>query len=155
MPNNVICVFFFFFFTITRYRHRAATLNSLTHPALNIARIVMGRRLVTFIIQNYYKCARFIPYLILAVTKRKNGCLGTEKDGSTTWLSDCLPDELVPESAEEMRTHLPMIDLNELEYTLGNGVSTGKRLRVLKSRKRSSRRRRLKDSKQMKRQMLS
>ena len=71
---------------------------------------------MTFIIQNYYKCARFIPYVMLAVTKRGNGCLGADKDGATTWLTDRLPEAMVPGSAEVMRTSLPMIDLNELEY---------------------------------------
>ena len=104
-------------FPINRYRRRAANLNPLTGPALNIARIVMGRRVVTFIIQNFYKGARFIPYLMLAVTERGNGCLGTEEDGTMNWLTDRLPDEMVPTAeAEAMCTRLPMIDLNELEY---------------------------------------
>ena len=92
-------------------------MNPLTRPALNIARIVMGRRVVTFIIQNFYKGARFIPYLMLAVTQRGNGCLGTEEDGTTNWLTDSLPEEKIPTAeAEAMRARLPMIDLNELEY---------------------------------------
>ena len=105
------------FFPINRYRRRAASLNPLTHPVLNIARIVMGRRVITFIIQNFYKGARFIPYLMLAVTPRGNGCLGTEKDGTTSWLTDSVPEEKIPTAeAEAMRARLPMIDLNKLEY---------------------------------------
>ena len=77
----------------------------------------MGRRVITFIIQNFYKGARFIPYLLLAVTRWGNGCLGTEEDGTTNWLTDSLPEEMVPTAeAEAMRKRLPMIDLNELEY---------------------------------------
>ena len=53
---------------------------------------------------------------MLAVTKRGNGCLGADEDGATTWLSDRLPEAMVPGSADEMRSRLPMIDLNELQY---------------------------------------
>ena len=57
-----------------------------------------------------------IPYVMLAVTKWGNGCLGTEEDGSTNWLTDRLEDKLIPGDAEEMRECLPMINLNELTY---------------------------------------
>ena len=54
---------------------------------------------------------------MLAVTKRGNGCLGAEEDGTMNWLTDTLPDEMIPTAeAEAMRTRLLMIDLNKLQY---------------------------------------
>ena len=92
---------------------------------------------------------------MLAVTRRGNGCLGTEEDGTTNWLTDSLPEEMIPTAeAEAMHTRLPMIDLNELEYFGRWGVDWPTEVSIEISKRRSERRI-SKRYKQMKRLMSS
>ena len=71
---------------IVQYRRRAASKDKWSHNALHITRIVMGARLIGFLIHEAYSSARLIPYVMLADTKRGNGCLGEDGDDTTRWL---------------------------------------------------------------------
>ena len=71
---------------IVQYRRRAVSKDQQSHNALHIARIVMGAHLVGFLIHEAYHSVRFIPFVMLADTKRGNSCLGEDGDGRTRWL---------------------------------------------------------------------
>ena len=46
---------------IVQYRRRAASKDEQSHNAIHIARIVMGTRLVSFLIHEAYNSVRLIP----------------------------------------------------------------------------------------------
>ena len=71
---------------IIQHRRRAVSKDKWSHNVIHIARIVMGARLVGFLIHEAYHSARFIPYVMLADTKQANGCLGEDGDGRMRWL---------------------------------------------------------------------
>ena len=54
---------------IVQYRRRAASKDKRSHNPIHIIRIVMGARLVGFLINEAYSSARLIPYVMLADTK--------------------------------------------------------------------------------------
>ena len=71
---------------IVQYRRRATSKDKRSHNAIHIACIVMGARLIGFLIHESYQSARFILYVMLADTERGNGCLGEDADGKMRWL---------------------------------------------------------------------
>ena len=104
---------------IIQYRRRAVSKDKHSHIAIHIARIVMGSHLVGFLIKEAYNSARFIPYIMLADTKRGNSCLGEDGDGTTRWL--CMKrgeigEDMLPKWIQEMHQSNKMVDMNELRF---------------------------------------
>ena len=104
---------------IVQYRRRAASQDKRSHNAIHIARIVMGARLIGFLIHESYQSARFIPYIMLADTERGNGCLGEDGDGKTRWLCTKrgeIGEDTLPEWIQKIHQSNKMVDLNELRF---------------------------------------
>ena len=98
------------------YRRQQALLDMWTADSLRILRVVMGDRLVGFLIWNCYEAGRLIPYWVMTATQRGNGCLqkDPQNDG---WCSRWyINDKDVPRYLLKMRDKSPMIDLVELLY---------------------------------------
>ena len=86
----------------------------------------MGVHLVSFLIHEAYHSARFIPFVMLADTKRGNGCLGEDRDGRTRWLftkREEVVEEMLPKWIQEMHKSNKMVDLNELRYFGKYGIN--------------------------------
>ena len=111
---------------IVQYRRRAASKDKRSHNAIHIARIVMGAWLVGFLIHEAYNSARLILYVMLADTKRGNGCLGEDSDDTTRWL--CTKRGQIREDAlaswiEQMHQSKKMVDLNKLRFFGKYGIN--------------------------------
>ena len=111
---------------IVQHRRRAVSKDQQSHNALHIARIVIGTHLVGFLIHEAYHSARFIPFVMLADTKRGNSWLGEDGDGRTRWLCTKMGEvveEMLPKWIKQMRKSKKMVDLNELRYFGKYGIN--------------------------------
>ena len=111
---------------IVWYRRRASSKDPRTHNSLHIARIVMGAHLVGFLINECYGTARLIPYVMLADTIRRNGCVCEDGNGTTRWLCTKrgkIPEESLPDWIQQMHKTKKMIDLNELRFFSKYGIN--------------------------------
>ena len=90
---------------IVQYRRRVVSKDEWSHNTIHIARIVMDTWLVGFLIHKAYNSERFIPYVMLADTKRGNSCLGEDSYDTTRWL--CMKrgqigEDTIPEWIQKM-----------------------------------------------------
>ena len=87
-----------------------------TADLLRILRVVMGDRLIGFLVLNCYEAGQLIPYWVMTAIQRGNGCL--QKDlQNDRWCSRWyLNNKDVPCYRLKMRDKSPMIDLIELLY---------------------------------------
>ena len=86
----------------------------------------MGTRLVGFLIHEAYNSARLIPYVMLADTKRGNGCLGEDGDDTTRWLCTKrgqIREDVLPSWIQQMHQSKKMVDLNELRFFGKYGIN--------------------------------
>ena len=98
------------------YRRRRALLNTQTADSLRILRVVMGDRLVGFLICNCYEAGRLISYWVMTVTQRGNRCLQKDPQNDRWCSMWYINDKDVPHYLLNMRDKSPMIDLIELLY---------------------------------------
>ena len=111
---------------IVQYRRRVASKDEQSHNAIHITRIVMGARLISFLIHKAYNSARLIPYVMLVDTKRLNGCLGEDGDDTTRWLcmkSGQIREDRLPNWIQKMHQSKKMVDLNELRFFGKYGIN--------------------------------
>ena len=111
---------------IVQYRRRVASKDERSHNAIHIARIVMGTWLVSFLIHKACNSARLILYVMLADTKRGNGCLGEDGDDTTRWLCTKrgqIREDVLPNLIQQMHQSKKMIDLNELRFFGKYGIN--------------------------------
>ena len=98
------------------YRRRCAYLNSRTADSLRMLRVIMGKKLIGFLIWNKYESARCIPYWVLTATVRGNGCL-QKNPANNRWSSHRFcPDDQLPPHIIEFRDARNMIDLSKLMF---------------------------------------
>ena len=111
---------------IVQYRRRTVPKDERSYNAIHIARIVMGTRLVGFLIHKAYNSARLILYVMLADTKRGNSCLGEDGDNTTRWLCTKrgqIAHEMLPKWIQKMHQANKMVDLNELRFFRKYGIN--------------------------------
>ena len=111
---------------IVQYRRRVASKDKRSHNTIHTARIVMGVWLVSFLKHEAYNSARLIPYVMLADTKRGNGCLGEDGDDTTRWLCTKrgqIREDTLPSWIQQMHQSKKMVDLNELRFFRKYGIN--------------------------------
>ena len=84
--------------------------------SLRILRVVMGDKLVGFLVWNFYEASCLIPYWVMTATRRGNRCLQKNMENDW-WISRrYVRNKDVPRYILKIRDNNPMIDLVELLY---------------------------------------
>ena len=98
------------------YRRRCAYLHKRMADSIRMLRVVMGRKLIGFLIWNKYESAQCVPYWVLTATSRGNGCLQKDPENDR-WLSRRFrTDNQLPQHILQFQNERNMIDLTELMY---------------------------------------